>query len=180
MPGYYYHEYLLLGSMHIPITKNKEQQQKIENLPGDARSGVVCCNVTAKWTTSFARTDVHWLLFLIRHACLHCIRLLVTGRWRIHGMKLVFLPRLYAHHSAERTSLEQGAGCMHRVSGCVTKHVTCPDNYRGCRGVDRKQCSCRSHLWCIWPSTRYLLLKHATRPLRGSRFFFSSLSMRVY
>lgn len=53
----------------IRITKNKGQE-KIENTPGDARSGVVSCNVTAKWATSLTRTDVHWLLVLIRHACL--------------------------------------------------------------------------------------------------------------
>lgn len=58
-----------------------------------------------------------------------CIRPLVTGRLGIlQGMKPVFLPPLCAHHSAERRNLEQGAGGMHRVSGCVTKHVTCTDN----------------------------------------------------
>lgn len=111
-----------------------------------------------------------------------CIRPLVTGRLGIlQGMKPVFLPPLCAHHSAERRNLEQGAGGMHRVSGCVTKHVTCPDNYQGYREVCQRNISA---VGCIFRACSLVLgtcwLKHATRPLRGSRFFFSSASMRVY
>lgn len=110
-----------------------------------------------------------------------CIRPLVTGRLGIlQGMKPVFLPPLCAHHSAERRNLEQGAGGMHCVSGCVTKHVTCPDNYQGYREVCQRniQLSVASFVHAVLYSVP--AAKTCDPPPAWIALFFSSASMRVY